>query len=79
MIRTIHTKTDICKARAYYEKLVVLTGQADVERPEIKEVKAALGRKQAPERPAPLARALAAKITDRLAERALGHGPTSSR
>jgi hypothetical protein len=36
---------DSGKARVYYENLVLLTGQADTERPEITEAKGALGKK----------------------------------
>jgi len=36
---------DSGKARVYYKNLVLLTGQADTERPEITEAKAALGKK----------------------------------
>jgi hypothetical protein len=35
----------MAKAKAYYEKLVVLSQKADTERPEIKEAKAFLSKK----------------------------------
>jgi uncharacterized protein HemY len=36
---------DIAKAKTYYEKLVILSRNADTERPEIKEAKAFLSKK----------------------------------